>query len=453
MVPATLLLFLAACAEAVSYPTPPPSLRLALQPPSLNTSSSAGPPPIYAFDIRSFGAIGNGITDNTLALQYALDAAVEAHGGTVFIPTGIFRITGTVTVKASVSLSIRGEGWQSALLWENDSDLLVFSPSDGTQLSHSFFSDFAILCGGSLPKTPTSTALKFSTGIVQSTLSALLFYGGGPLPNASLGNAVMCGTNLDLGGTSITDTVTVRDTLHWVLGGTGVVIGRGSEVRVLGGRIIGAGVRNDTSIGVHVTGNNGGVHVSDTDVIGLGTGILLDNASGAGSNRETFITHATMDSDGVGLLVNDSSYVSVAGIWAASSDHANVLLGEGAGGCHVVIAGGTIFNGGSLVPPGTCAAGDGTRGCNGMVVLAGDFSLSGVMVWANKGVGLLVPPTPKAVEGFVVSGCRFEGNGQGASISNASADFAVVGNVFRNNNLPSALGTGGVVQGNVNTDR
>jgi hypothetical protein len=439
-------------ALAGAAPAPPASLARAYEAPSF-AARAASPPPIYAFDIRTFGAVGDGVADDTAAVQAAFDAAVAAGGGTVFVPSGAFRVTTTVTVAGatSVPLAVRGEGWQSALVWEAATDLLAFAPADKSQLAHALLADFAVVCAGAGPKPARATAVKFASGIVRSTLSNLLFYGAGPLPNASLGNAVTCGTNLDLGGASVTDTVTVRDTLHWFLLGTGVVIGRGSEVRVLGGRIVGTGARDDGSIGVHVTGNNGGVHVSETDVIGLGIGVLLENASGAGSNRETFITHATMDSDGVGLLVNDSSYVSVAGCWAASSDRANVLLDTGAAGAHVVIAGGTIFNGGSLVPAGTCAAGDGSRGCNGIVARAGDFSLTGVLVWANKGVGVLVEAP---ADGFVVSGCRFEGNGQGASIANASSDFAIVGNVLRNNNLPSSFGGPGqgVVANNVDRD-
>ena len=126
-------------------------------------------------------------------------------------------------------------------------------------------------------------------------------------------------------------------------------IGRGSEVRILGGRIIGPANKSDGSVGVHATGGNGGVHVAETDVIGLGTGVLLDASGGAGSNREVFITHATMDSDGIGLHVVDDSYVSVAGCWAASSDRHNVLIDVNATGAVVVIAGGTIFNGGAEV--------------------------------------------------------------------------------------------------------
>ncbi len=83
---------------------------------------------------------------------------------------------------------------------------------------------------------------------------------------------------------------------------------------------------------------------------------------------------------------------------------------------------------------------------------AGDFSLSGVLVWANKGVGLHV--ADPEVAGFTVNGCRFEGNGQGASIPLQSKEFAFVGNVLRNNRLPSALGgdPSAVVANNADAD-
>ena len=43
-------------------------------------------------------------------------------------------------------------------------------------------------------------------------------------------------------------------------------------------------------IGIHLTGNIGGVHVISSDVIGLHEGIRIENSSGAGSNREVFIS-------------------------------------------------------------------------------------------------------------------------------------------------------------------
>lgn len=72
---------------------------------------------------------------------------------------------------------------------------------------------------------------------------------------------------------------------------------------------------------MHVRGNNGGVHLAEVDIIALGEGVRIENANGAGANRETFITHATMDSNGVGLHINDASYTSIVGCWAASNKH------------------------------------------------------------------------------------------------------------------------------------
>ena len=145
-----------------------------------------------------------------------------------------------------------------------------------------------------------------------------------PRPCARAGSALPAGTRLCL-------------TLHYLHTLTAC------EVRLLGGRLVGMRQRLQRGRARHGqqwrrARERDGRHFD------LGTGVLLDNASGAGSSRETFITHATMDSDNVSLLVNDSFYVSVAGCWAASSDQAQVLLAEGAAGAHVAIAGAAILS-------------------------------------------------------------------------------------------------------------
>ena len=55
------------------------------------------------FDIKNFGAIGDGKTLNTEAVQKAVDTCNQDGGGTVVIPTGIF-IIGTVYLKSNVHL-------------------------------------------------------------------------------------------------------------------------------------------------------------------------------------------------------------------------------------------------------------------------------------------------------------------------------------------------------------
>lgn len=411
-----------------------------------STSTTTSPP--FAFDVRDFGAVGDGKTDDSSAVQAAVSAAVAAGGGTVYVPTGAYLMTQTVYINASLPLQLRGEGWSSNFLWSSNNDLFVWAPPDGSQPAHLVIQDFAVSCVGT-PKVNnaasgngSATAVRFSTGVVRSVFSTLLFYGAGPVPYTNQ-PTVLCGNNLDLG--PLTDTVTIRDALQWFVGGTGVGIGRGSEVRVMGGRIIGPANRSDGSIGVHVRGNNGGVHVAETDIIGLGTGVLIENASGAGSNREIFITHATMDSNGIGLHINDNSYTSVAGCWAASSDKHQILLDTQAAGAHVQIVGGTIFNGGSL--GGDCS--EVGQECNGLTAYAGRFSVTGTLIWANKHVGVWIAGAN--VDGYTLTGNRMECNGQAVRL--AGSYYAATGNVVLGSTVPPQWGpanaTGSVVANNV----
>lgn len=60
------------------------------------------------FDIRDFGAIGDGLTLNTNAIQTAIDSCNASGGGTVyFAPNNIF-LTGTVEIKSNVTLLLEG---------------------------------------------------------------------------------------------------------------------------------------------------------------------------------------------------------------------------------------------------------------------------------------------------------------------------------------------------------
>lgn len=55
-------------------------------------------------NVMDFGAVPNGTTDNTTAFTSAFAAAMAAGGGVVNVPTGKFRLDGTITVPAGVSL-------------------------------------------------------------------------------------------------------------------------------------------------------------------------------------------------------------------------------------------------------------------------------------------------------------------------------------------------------------
>jgi len=56
-----------------------------------------------AFDVRSYGAVGDGVADDAAAIQAALTAA-GVSGGTVYLPPGIYRTTIALAVPAKVTV-------------------------------------------------------------------------------------------------------------------------------------------------------------------------------------------------------------------------------------------------------------------------------------------------------------------------------------------------------------
>ncbi|WP_263419150.1 glycoside hydrolase family 28 protein [Terriglobus albidus] len=61
------------------------------------------------YNIRSYGAKGDGVALDTKALQAAIDACNHDGGGTVLVPAGTFQI-GTVELKSNVTLHIAASG-------------------------------------------------------------------------------------------------------------------------------------------------------------------------------------------------------------------------------------------------------------------------------------------------------------------------------------------------------
>src|SRR5208283_1240370 len=63
--------------------------------------------PVYAavFDVTSFGAKGDGKTQNREAINKAVEAAAAAGGGTVDFPAGIY-ISGSIRLHSHVTLHL-----------------------------------------------------------------------------------------------------------------------------------------------------------------------------------------------------------------------------------------------------------------------------------------------------------------------------------------------------------
>ena len=65
------------------------------------------------FNVKAFGAKGDGVTDDTAAIQAAIDS-IGSEGGVVFLPLGSYKLTDTITLRPLLRLkgSTR-RGWGS----------------------------------------------------------------------------------------------------------------------------------------------------------------------------------------------------------------------------------------------------------------------------------------------------------------------------------------------------
>jgi len=91
----------------------------------------AAPPlpniPDKTFTITDYGAVGDGKTLNTTAIQKAIDACSKAGGGTVLFPSGRF-LSGAFTLASNLNLKIDKD---SALLFANNRTDLKLSGNGG----------------------------------------------------------------------------------------------------------------------------------------------------------------------------------------------------------------------------------------------------------------------------------------------------------------------------------
>ncbi|MBR6748786.1 MAG: right-handed parallel beta-helix repeat-containing protein [Clostridia bacterium] len=62
---------------------------------------------MYCINVRDMGAVGDGVTKDTAALQKAIDLCAADGGGTVYVPAGTY-LTGKLILKDNITLDIAG---------------------------------------------------------------------------------------------------------------------------------------------------------------------------------------------------------------------------------------------------------------------------------------------------------------------------------------------------------
>ncbi|WP_165228892.1 glycosyl hydrolase family 28-related protein [Aquisphaera insulae] len=94
--------------------------------------------------IKTFGARGDGVSDDTAAIRAAIAAASAAGGGILFFPPGKYVITSTIQVDQG-RIAFQGAGWGATIFTPRIVDGDVFAFGDGAHApDRNKMADFAI---------------------------------------------------------------------------------------------------------------------------------------------------------------------------------------------------------------------------------------------------------------------------------------------------------------------
>jgi parallel beta-helix repeat protein len=100
---------------------------------------TVSPMPIRAANVRTFGTVGHGVTDDAPAIQAAINSVAGAGGGIVLLPTGVYALSSRIFLASGVIL--QGEGASTILKVGNGS---IYGAIRGTNVHDWAIRDLAI---------------------------------------------------------------------------------------------------------------------------------------------------------------------------------------------------------------------------------------------------------------------------------------------------------------------
>ncbi len=76
-------------------------------------------------NVRQFGAIGNGVADDTLAIQAAI-TSLDQTGGEVVFPPGYYKVTSTIFLNSNNGVTLRGYNFASSVILVSNPTVDIF---------------------------------------------------------------------------------------------------------------------------------------------------------------------------------------------------------------------------------------------------------------------------------------------------------------------------------------
>lgn len=81
--------------------------------------------------MRAYGALGDGTTNDTAAIQAAIDA-VPTAGGVVYLPAAVYVVNGTLSLTDKENIALVGDGASHSAYWAAPTKGTVLKRASGT---------------------------------------------------------------------------------------------------------------------------------------------------------------------------------------------------------------------------------------------------------------------------------------------------------------------------------
>ena len=273
--------------------------------PETATASTSRPAP---YDVRAYGAKGDGSSDDTSAIQSTIAAASKAGGGRVLLPAGTYAITG-ITLAAGVDLE--GEG--------RDNTILRFTPGSGNavtvpQVGFNHLRGFQVAFA---QKQSTGAAIYLDKAFTI-TLDGLYVQGG---------SAQFAADGIVLHESTA---IFVRDFNVYNCQGDAVrVEGPGGNDAYFSDGIINVG-QTASGAGVHLLNfTNGAFDITDVDILLGEYSLLVENS------RYLRFENTYFDSSQRGAVLESGHLITFANCWFSNRPGPGLHIG-GVRGCSVV---------------------------------------------------------------------------------------------------------------------
>jgi len=267
-------------------------------------------------NVKDFGAVGDGIADDTAAIQAAINSV--ATGGTVYLPTGTYKVTSQLQIQSPVSL-----------VGEN-ATVLLSTTTSGTILNLVAVSSWAFDSG------PTVDSIIFKSSVVRSSgefiRSSGVYYI--QIKNCQFLNGYngITHTGIATNGFNVSDCIFANNTNKNIVIDsvtTGGPAAQGStDITLKNLTIKGQSSILQSLAGISISSCGNGV-ISNVSTLHSGNGLELIPNGTASRIQALFISDSYFDSGnkyGVFISGGFVNLVKLSQVWACSNTRGGILV-------------------------------------------------------------------------------------------------------------------------------